>query len=924
MHLLADRRSTDKMEAVHAGSPANGHPHGGSRTRSEVPTGFVDHPRLRLEKIDGISHRDTSILSVDFAFSQGKRRLASAGHDCMIRIWALDGVYSQGVCVSGVQCECLATLEEHIAPVNCVRWSPDCKLIASGDADGVLLVWSPEAGGAHAALKGAASAGSEPWHRQWLLRGHVGEICDISWHPFMHTRFNLASCSHDGTVRLWDVRKGMCVALLKAPDGGLIKGVAYDPLGQFLAAMSDATGASNQPTAILWECPDEEADATGAVWREVHVSQEPWSTPSPLGTAVYFRRPSWDPLGQALCLPYGERMRCKVSTPRYFGALFSRGSWDTPKLYRGHMQRVSVVRFSPVVFGPSGNVDKACVVFAMGSQDGVVSIWLSSYPAPLVVLTDLVDENCIITDISWSPDGQALAFASNDGAVGLIEISWGKAFDEQGRWSTPAVRRWCHQRRLEVIQPSWDLPVNSAHLSSGASKRPVDSKSDAALEQPSRRPRIEVDRWSSNHTETDHRSTGDSSKLQVYDGLVAPVTSTQKISCSPAKAGSHGLSLAASWDPAEEAPSGDAHMDMDAASSWDPPTARKVGPPPPGRWCIRTDNQRLELRVESIVDDNLALISQLARLTLVDYQSSDSCSVGLQARAPRCKKSIRWQLMVPGCVQCAAVSDDKLALGLGHGHSKRYELIILDSKSGCLLFPPICMKSPVEEVHMEASGERLLTLEESSRLCAWLLAGDSAPRCLFDLALPFFTETLEEVGFISSSTCFPFLRLEGGKVLAFHDKLHAWLVLDTSRYASSALQCHAPLDGPPNGVLSTNLWSWRCPTLPPDWCTISSAASWVSRDTHRDRLAHLSHQLASMSLLGSPAECCTALADLVDYCLEVDDKPIVSEIMLALGHQQSLKGGARILAEATARLGLDLKASCASQVWLGEQTVIRA
>ena len=147
-------------------------------------------------------------------------------------------------------------------------------------------------------------------------------------------------------------------------------------MGQFLACMGDG----EQVVASLWQSPEGEG-----TWQAVPVSQRPWEKHG-LASAVNFRRPSWDPLGQCVAYPFGEHKKWPMSTCRFYGVLLS-APWQVPKLYRGHQQHVSVVRFSPVVYGG----EEVVVVLAMACMDGVISIWLSSHPVPVLLLKDLVD-----------------------------------------------------------------------------------------------------------------------------------------------------------------------------------------------------------------------------------------------------------------------------------------------------------------------------------------------------------------------------------------------------------------------------------------------------------------------------------------------------------------------------------------------------
>jgi WD40 repeat protein len=60
----------------------------------------------------------------------GPKYLASCSNDTTVRIWDLEEV------------KCMHTLREHRAPVMCVAFDPRNRFLASGDHDGVLIVWT--------------------------------------------------------------------------------------------------------------------------------------------------------------------------------------------------------------------------------------------------------------------------------------------------------------------------------------------------------------------------------------------------------------------------------------------------------------------------------------------------------------------------------------------------------------------------------------------------------------------------------------------------------------------------------------------------------------------------------------------------------------------------------------------------------------
>jgi len=146
----------------------------------------------------------------DLCLSVDGSRLYSAGDDRTVRVWDLE----QGVCEM--------VLDDHSDPVSAVCESPDGKRIFSAGGT------QRKAGGGDSAIR---LWDTQQFRLDLKLEGHTGTVCMVRSSPDGTT---LMSSSKDCTVRVWDLRQGSCVHVLRCDTK--VYGLALSADGTRLAA----------------------------------------------------------------------------------------------------------------------------------------------------------------------------------------------------------------------------------------------------------------------------------------------------------------------------------------------------------------------------------------------------------------------------------------------------------------------------------------------------------------------------------------------------------------------------------------------------------------------------------------------------------------------------------------------------------------
>lgn len=123
------------------------------------------------------------------------------------------------------------TFGGHRAEGYALDWSPVAPgNLASGDNQADIYTWQP------------ASGGGSSWTVDSVLRGHTDAVEDIQWSPTEATV--MASCSCDGTVRIWDTRNrsGPMISV-DAHRGTDVNVIGWNPNMAYLLASGADDGA---------------------------------------------------------------------------------------------------------------------------------------------------------------------------------------------------------------------------------------------------------------------------------------------------------------------------------------------------------------------------------------------------------------------------------------------------------------------------------------------------------------------------------------------------------------------------------------------------------------------------------------------------------------------------------------------------------
>ncbi|XP_037536113.1 protein HIRA [Nematolebias whitei] len=358
---------------------------------------------MKLLKPSWVSHNGKPIFSVDIHPDGTKFATGGQGEDSgKVMIWNMAPVLREEDEKNENIPKMLCQMDNHLACVNCVRWSNNGLYLASGGDDKLVMVWKRAALIGPSTVFGSSNklANVEQWRCVTVLRNHTGDVMDVAWSP--HDVW-LASCSVDNTIVIWNARKFPEMVTCLRGHTGLVKGLTWDPVGKYIASQAD------DHSLKVWRTVDWQMDAN---------ITKPFSE---CGGTTHVLRLSWSPDGQYLVSAHA------MNNSGPTAQIVERDGWKTNMDFVGHRKAVTVVKFNPKIFkkkqkngsSPKPGCPYCCC--AVGSKDRSLSVWLTSLKRPLVVIHDLFDKS--IMDISWTLTGLGMLVCSMDGTVAYLDFS---------------------------------------------------------------------------------------------------------------------------------------------------------------------------------------------------------------------------------------------------------------------------------------------------------------------------------------------------------------------------------------------------------------------------------------------------------------------------------------------------------------------
>ncbi|MEG4817816.1 WD40 domain-containing protein [Microcoleus sp. K5-D4] len=320
-------------------------------------------------------------------FSPDGKLLATGDSDSVVRLWEAS---------SGRE---ILTCKGHTNVVQSVAFSPDGEILASGSYDKIIKLWDVNTG---ECLK--------------VLQGHTEAVMSVTFNPDGNI---LASGSFDRTIRLWDIRTGECLQILQAHTK-VVFSVAFHPAGEMLAS------GSGDRTVRLWNIGTGECLKTlqGHTKNVFSVAFDSAGEILASGSADKTVR-LWN-IGSGECLKtlegHFDQVRSIAFSPS--GEILASGSYDqTAKLWdiktgeclntlHAHCNQVGSVAFHP-----------AGEILVSGSYDQTLRLWAINSGE---CLNTLQGHSTQVRSVAFSPNGEIIASGDDEQTIRLWDVNTGE------------------------------------------------------------------------------------------------------------------------------------------------------------------------------------------------------------------------------------------------------------------------------------------------------------------------------------------------------------------------------------------------------------------------------------------------------------------------------------------------------------------
>ncbi|MFN6197817.1 MAG: pentapeptide repeat-containing protein [Dolichospermum sp.] len=340
----------------------------------------------------------TSVLAV--AFSPDGKVLATGEKDGRVRLWNV---------ITGKE---LLTLRGHSSGVRSVAWSGDSQTLASGSDDKTVKLWNVQSGDCVRTLE-----------------GHSSSVISVAWSGDSQT---LASGSSDNTVKLWNVQTGNCVRTLEG-HSNWVNSVAWSGDSQTLAS------GSFDKTVKLWNVQ------TGNCVRTLE------------GHSSGVNSVAWS----------GDSQTLASGSDDNTVKLWNVQSGECVRTLEGHSSGVISVAWS----GDSQTL-------ASGSDDNTVKLW--NVQSGECVRT-LEGHSHWVNSVAWSADSQTLASGSRDNTVKLWNVQTGDCVrTPEGHSSSVISVAWSGDSQT-LASGSDDNTVKLWNVQSGECVRTLEGHSSSVI-----------------------------------------------------------------------------------------------------------------------------------------------------------------------------------------------------------------------------------------------------------------------------------------------------------------------------------------------------------------------------------------------------------------------------------------------------------